>query len=128
MSEKPRSDQINMRAMEFPTDNIAIGQVRRTQPEIFNNPAGNKKAVASVDVVATMWLEQQLAERAFEAAAGRGDSDSESLVDRATAIQMLDEEYRRYGLSCGLQQTKQLIRAFETAAAGQAKAIRGRNP
>jgi hypothetical protein len=67
---------------------------------------------------ATIWLERVLAEKAFAAAAGLPDRHADD--DRDGLIEDLHADYRRYGISQGLNQTRELVRRFESVAAAQA--------
>lgn len=119
--------QLDHATMHYPTDSVRVGQLRDRFPELFNGKALYKNELnsATLDIVATMFIEQKLAAKAFAKAAGLPDPDPEPLVNRREALRMLDEDYRRYRISSGPQQTRELVRAFEAAAAKQGKAARG---
>jgi hypothetical protein len=65
-----------------------------------------------------------LAKKAFAAAAGLPDPHPDD--DRRESIIMLNEDYRRFGISTGLEQTRRLVSGFEAEAARQASVDRGR--
>ena len=124
---KQSESQLDHVGMQYPSDNVTMGQLRARFPELFNGKAiySNRLSSLTLDIVGTMALEQALAEKAFAKAAGLPDPDPDPLVSRREAMRMLNEDYRRYGISSGPQQTRELVRSFEAAAANQGKAARG---
>lgn len=124
----PQSEpEIDHAKMQYPTDKVTVGQLRARQPELLNGKAlyTSRLTNTTLAIVGTMSLEHDLAAKAFAKAAGLPDPDPDPLVSRREAMRMLNEDYRRYGISSGLQQTKELVRAFEAAAARQGKAALG---
>lgn len=122
------SARIDHAAIRYPSDKVTVGQLRARQPELLNGLSGppfTSKPISVLDIVATMALEQKLAEKAFATAARLADPDPDPLAGRGEIIDMLNEDYCRYGISSGLRQTREHVRAFEGAAANQAKAPRG---
>lgn len=119
--------QLDHATMQYPTDSVSVGQLRDRFPELFNGKALYKNELnsATLDIVATMFIEQKLAAKAFAKAAGLPDPDPEPLVNRRERLRMLDEDYRRYGISSGPQHTRELVRTFEAAAAKQGQSARG---
>ncbi len=70
-------------------------------------------------------LEESLARRAYAAAIGR--KEAHFLADHHETIEMLHDAYREYGLSGGIEETKQLVRDIEVAAVAQAKKALGKS-
>jgi hypothetical protein len=111
-------------AIVFPSDAITLGQMRRHDPEVFTFDRLTDAHADSIDAVATHGLELVLAERSYARAAGL--SDPHPGDNRSETISMLNDAYKEYGLSTGMQQTRQLVREFEAQAARQAENLRGR--
>jgi len=119
--------QVDHTRMDYPSDRVTVAQLRARFPELLNGNGLYKSELSSttLDIVATMALEQSLAAKAFAKAAGLPDPDPEPLVNRRETVEMLNEDYRRYGISSGIQQTRELVRSFEAAAASLGKAAKG---
>jgi hypothetical protein len=81
-------------------------------------PCGN------VQGIATLFLEQRLAEKAFASEAGTRDPCSEWRRD--DLVVAVDDAYRAYGISEGRWQTEELVKRFEAAARAQAASWKGR--
>jgi hypothetical protein len=119
-ADQPGSPVLNVSAIDFPTDRLTLGQLRRFQPEVFETLDGD---VTDIEALPTFDLERALARKSFALALGLPDPHPDD--DRQVSIRTLDRDYRRYSLSSGLQSTQQLVREFERAAAEQAKAFGG---
>jgi hypothetical protein len=121
---KPPKPTLDLTALAFPSDQITIKSLRAVEPELF----GGEDDVewpkwSNITLFATVAVERALCRKAFAAAAGLPDPSPSD--DRRELILMLHDDYQEYGITRGLQHTYQLVRAFETAAAEQAKG-RGR--
>jgi hypothetical protein len=124
MSEEKRIPALNLSAIEFPSDRITVGQLRKEQPEAFDE-IGKYTNITfrTVNVAATIATERKLVEKAFAAALGLPDPSPN--YSRRYEIDMLNDDYCRYGLSTGKQATTQLVRELEKAAKLQAKQLGG---
>jgi hypothetical protein len=111
-------------AIAFPTDAITLGRMRHAEPHLFTCQARRDGAISDCDALSTLAIEMRLAEKAFAVALGRPDPFPYPDDQRDLLIQDLDEAYREYGLSSGMQSTIELVRRFEAEAAGQAKGPR----
>ena len=119
----PPPPSLDSSAIAFPMDVVTLGDMRRREPELFAGPFVMSTASNS-DVLATHSIERLLAEKAFARAAGFTEPfPGES---RAALVDDLDEAYRGYGISSGIQATRELVRKFEAAAAAQAELLLGR--
>lgn len=109
---------IDFSKIDFPTDKLTFGQLRRR--------AANQAAFANllqaelvdVDAFQVHCFEQTLAAKAVAKTVNAPDPDP--TIDQASLISYLDEGYQELGLSTGIQQTRQLIRAIEDAACREA--------
>jgi hypothetical protein len=111
--EKPALD---LNLIPFPSDKITIGQVRREQPELFDDPLEfSRTHMDAFNIGATIRDELVLVDNAF---AGRQDRQAED--ERREILHRLNDDYCRYGVSSGMQQTQQLVRDMEAAAQRQA--------
>ncbi|NUQ12169.1 MAG: hypothetical protein HUU26_07585 [Gemmatimonadaceae bacterium] len=99
--------------------------MRRHDPEVFTFDRLTDARADSIDAVATHGLELVLAERSYARAAGL--SDPHPGDNRTETISLLNDAYKEYGLSTGMQQTRQLVRDFEAQAIRQAEKVRGRS-
>jgi hypothetical protein len=117
--EGPQFDHL---AVEFPTDRITFGQMRRAEPQDFGPQHFDK--LKGCDTFATHSWELMAARKAFAAAAGLPDPHPG--VDRGQIISTLNDAYKEYGLSTGLEMTRQLVRDLESAVANQGRAMGGK--
>lgn len=120
---------LDLKTMLFPSDRVTISLQRRDQPDLFSEkglfgPRGFDHAVV-MNILATMDSERILARKAFAAAAGQVDPCPDD--DRLELITLLNDDYVRLGISSGIHQTRLLVRDFETIAARQVTADRGRS-
>ena len=125
MPNPKRTPHIDFSAIQFPTDTISFGQLRKVFPESFTLDGVLNGRPQDIIPTSTLHLEMTLAEKAFAASAGIPDPHPED--DRLVAIAMLNEDYCRFGISTGLQQTRQLVTAFERQASLQASSAKGRS-
>ena len=70
------------------------------------------------DVAIGHYYERLLARESFNAAQGQGDN-SPTQIDEM--IDLLDDIYKKYGLSSGVNATTEMVRGFMAAAASQAR-------
>jgi hypothetical protein len=115
---------IDYTRLSFPSDRLTVGAARAAFPHRFRTDRAN-----FTDVESLMAAERWLARRAFDLALGRPDPLRDDPVrgDRQELIGALADSYKRFGLSPGLKHTRELVKAFEAAAAGQAKEHLGRD-
>lgn len=116
--------EINFAAIQFPTDQVTLGRLRGIDPEFFTARGIFGAHASDLGILATLVWEQTLAQKAFAAAGGQPDPFPDN--DRRELILAINADYLQYGLSGGLQQTYQLVRAFEKAAASQVRHTAGR--
>ncbi|MCL4211439.1 MAG: hypothetical protein HRU76_09905 [Phycisphaeraceae bacterium] len=98
--------------------------MRAREPTLFRPPVLDRLGATGIDTIATHRWELRLAEKAFAEVLGLPNplhDDGRSLVE------MLNRAYKLFGVSSGIQQTWQLVRDFESAAAEQARGIAGRS-
>lgn len=113
MAQKPALD---LSLIPFPSDQITVGQIRREQPDLFEDALEfSRSHLDAFNAGATIRDELVLVSNAF---AGRQDRQTED--ERREILHRLNDDYCRYGISSGLQQTQQLVRDMEAAAEGQA--------
>jgi hypothetical protein len=105
--------------LAFPSDRVTLGQLRRRQPTIFDQASKFRIPAGSLEILATIHLENIVARRAFAAECNLADPSPTE--DRRELIRLLDADYRRYGISSGIQQTRQLLRELESAARKQGR-------
>ncbi len=123
MSKRVRLPGFDPAAIAFPSDAITLGRMRRHDPEVFTFDRLTDARADSIDAVATHGLELALAESAFARAAGVSDPHDQHWQKEYRSL--LNDAYKEYGLSTGMQQTRQLVRDFEEQAARQAENLRG---
>ena len=123
--------QLDFTKLSFPTDDLMIRTIRGLRPELISTepPLSAEEYDELEDIRGVMWIERVLAHKAFAAARGKPDpyANDDLLNDRRDLILGLSRDYDFYGLSSGIQHTRQLVRAFEEQAAAQARAPRGRD-
>ncbi len=106
----------DLSSIEFPTDRITLGQMRRLEPGLMTS--GREMAnqhLINADAICTMAIEQRLAKQAWAQAIGMPGVDR--LDEREDDLAHLNEIYTMYGLSSGENQTQEMVRRFETEAA-----------
>lgn len=107
-------------SIEFPTDRITVGQMRRDQPELLDADRPFVRAhLESPDALYATRMEHVLARKAWAAAIGLPDPAPER--ERLEEIGQINKVYTRFGISTGRQQTLELVRRFEAEAAQLAK-------
>jgi hypothetical protein len=126
MSKRVQLPGFDPAAITFPSDAITLGQMRRHDPEAFSSFSRLMNARADeIDAIGTHGMELVLAESAFARAAGVSDPHAQHWQEEYRSL--LNDAYKEYGLSTGIQQTRQLVREFEAQAARQAENLRGRS-
>jgi len=126
MSPDKRVPPLDWSKIEFPSDRITVAQLRKDQPQLLEDAeTAIEYRMTDLNVLATIASERELAQRAFAAAMGRADPIP-AMMSRSQKIDLLNDDYVRYGISKGLQQTRLLVRELETAAKRQAKEWLGR--
>jgi hypothetical protein len=98
--------------------------MRSEQPGVFAEDYLRAEHLSDLNVVATIRIEIELAETAFAKALGLPEPRPHE--SQAGRVSRLNEDYKRYGISTGIQATRQLAREIETAAVEQAKRFRAR--
>lgn len=122
-SAHPSPPRLDVQSIDFPTDRLTLGQLRRLQSELWESIDGN---LAEVEAISLFDLERTLANKAFALALGIPDPHPEE--EWRDAVLMLDRGYQKHGLSTGPHQTQLLVRDFERAAAAQAVSRGGPSP
>jgi hypothetical protein len=98
----------------FPTDLVTIGQLRKSDPELFKSDRIQSSDLLELAVMPAVLWEQEIVAKARIASLTHTDPFPD--VSFKHLIQMLNKEYCELGLSLGLQQTKQMVRDFVKAA------------
>ena len=115
MPKRARESESDISSIEFPTDRITLGDMRRTEPGIMlNERALLDRHPVNIDAIAAAQIEHILALKAWAAASGR--SDPKPLRSRRGSIEFLAQVYKDYGLATGRRQTEELVRRFEVEA------------
>jgi len=104
--------------IECPSDRITLGQMRKAEPHLFEAEFLRGGSAAQAEAHALYSIELRLAQDAFDSALGL--PKGKSGFDREWWVEVLDEAYQLYGVSCGTYETRELVRAIEFAAASQA--------
>jgi hypothetical protein len=104
---------IDLLKVGFPTDRLTIKAIRQRFPRI---DAGRLYDFDNIELPGMLSLERDLATAAFDAVLGR-----RTVAMSGEEEEMLARVYARYGLASGPQHAGQLIRAFQKAAADQAR-------
>lgn len=133
MADRPKP-QIDLTKIDFPSDRLTIGTLRRVHPEqvdtgedidLFSKDFGG----AAGDMVTGMLIaERDIATAAFNRALGipaPPPLDKDMLEGLAEAV---TEDYIRYRIASGKHHAEQLIRGIESQATEQARGHLGRRP
>lgn len=127
MPDESHTPKLQLALLQFPTDALTIADLRRRdQPKLFEESlfrSYDNSPATSMNVLTFMLSERILAQKAFAAAAGLPDPWPDE--NRRDEISDLNGYYVAMGLSKGLEQTKQMVRAFERTAAQQVGPSRG---
>lgn len=119
------SPKLDPARIQFPTDAVTLSQMRQHDPSAFTYDALTENTAHSIDVLATHCFELILASKTFAKALNLPDPYEGT--DRTEIVAMLNEAYKEYGLSTGMQQTRQMARNIEAEAARQAERFGGRH-
>ena len=113
--------------LAFPSDKITFGRIRQENPEVFTNTRKLfDHSFDSLQIAFVVIREMALAERAYALAMGQPDPHPDK-YDPEVDVSHLNAEYRTFGVSSGMHQTKQFVRDIEAAARQQAEQhMRGR--
>lgn len=125
MGEEAKTPQFDPTGIKFPSDAITLGQMRAREPSLFRPPVLDRLRAWEIDAIVTHRWELRLAEKAFAEVLGLPNPLPND--DRRSIVEMLNRGYKLFGVSSGIQQTWQLVRDFESAAAEQARGIAGRS-
>lgn len=117
--------QCDMSAIAFPTDAISLGEMRRRDPQLFTRQALRDDVVSDSEVLCILGIEMKIAEKAFARGLGRADPYPRPEDQRDVLAEELNWAYCEFGLSTGMQATRELLRQVEAAAEAQADRIRG---
>jgi hypothetical protein len=116
------SDTLNVVALDLPSDRITMGQVRRSQPNLFDTyHESSEHEISMLNIAATIATELILARNAYAKAKGLPPFQPMDHKERRREIDGLDADYGQFGISTGPKQTFELIRKLERDAANQAK-------
>jgi hypothetical protein len=124
MTNDPSLQTLDYTSIQYPSDRITVGDIRRTHPERFDseraelfNRTGNDPNFA-ISVI--LYLERLLAHAAYEDARGKGvNVFGPSGLDREDCLEELTQFYALYGVAQGTHHTEQLVRDIEAQAAAQ---------
>ncbi len=119
----PKAPRLNLTVIDFPSDRITFGQIRRYEPDLLDEGNILKSDLSALDVIAIHYIEQNWARKVFAKAAGL--PDPEPGMARQDTVDELNRAYKEYGISSGLNETRELVRRFESAAAAQGRAAGG---
>jgi len=111
---------IEYSTLSFPSDRLTFAEIRKVEAELLAEDDPGGWHLADLEIIPAHLFERVLANKAFAQAIGQPDPHPDD--NRLDLILGLHEAYVRYGISSGLQQSRQLIRQLETEAANQAKA------
>ncbi|MCA9281077.1 MAG: hypothetical protein H6812_10655 [Phycisphaeraceae bacterium] len=120
-----RTPHFDPTGIPFPSDAITLGQMRAREPDNFRPGNLDRIDAKGIDAIATHRWELRLAEKAFAEVLSL--PNPLPYDDRRNIVEMLNRAYKLFGVSSGIQQTWQLVRSFEGAAAEQARQISGRS-
>lgn len=112
--------------IEFPTDLLTFGQLRRHEPARFDVARVSATAATEIEAVAAHVFELKLAHKAF--AMETGASDPFPHTDRRWLIHAVSDAYQSLGICSGLKHATELARSIERAANQQAAARFGQGP
>jgi hypothetical protein len=113
LDETNPKPHIDLLKIDFPTDRLTIKAIRQRFPVI---DADRLNDFDDIELPGLLSLERDLAKAAFDAVFGR-----RTVLMSGEEKGMLARVYARYGLASGPQHARQLIRAFQQAAADQAR-------
>jgi hypothetical protein len=126
VSEESEPRRCDCATLEFPSDAITLGRMRRKEPYLFSLAALDRVGLANIDVASVLRREIMIAEKSFDKALRRPDPFPDGSSHRDVLIEDLKEAYQEYGLASGDKSALELIRRLEAAAAAQAVEWQGR--
>lgn len=122
MPEK-RVPVLDITKIILPTDRVTLGQMRRREPRLFDSSNTSMYRAENAFAIVAFQLEQSLAEKAFAKELKIPEGDS--YFDRRRLISLVDDAYRKLGLSTGKHESQEMIKSFEDAARQQARELSG---
>ena len=113
--------KVELTRIEVPSDNITLGAIWRREPGLFSYEAIAQGAAGAAGAISILAWETLLAENAFAAACGAKHPHPD--VSEAGLIQLLNDSYKAYGISHGMNETRAMVRRFLGAVEKQARSI-----
>jgi hypothetical protein len=111
--------KLDLLALALPSDRITLGQIRRREPEHFEEYLPNTDdQLSDLNIASTVATEVLLAKCAYRAGCG---GKPMPLRERLRHIKGLNADYILYGLSTGMAKTMELVRDFERASEAKAR-------
>ena len=118
MASESGEKHLDHLAVNYPTSQVTFGRMRQLEPGKFTTVLPSDM---NLDIFPTHSLEQRVAEKAF--AKAQGAPDPHPRWERRDLVSELNRAYKEYGLSAGIEQSKQMVRRFEAEAARQAARV-----
>jgi hypothetical protein len=115
--------ELDYTRLSFPTDALTLKAIRAVLPELFAQETPAFLDGSDITVAGLLSVERALAHKAFAVTLGLDDPNPHE--NRNDLIEMMAEEYQRFGLASGLVHTQQLARDIEKQAIDQAKTLLG---
>ena len=127
-----QSPEIDLTKLNFPSDGLTLGTLRRLHPEHINTRESVEllpKLLEHVDedVSTMMHAERFLANAAFHISFG-GPVHPENIELLKDYAKELSKSYVRHRIASGPHHAEQLIRGIEIQASEQARQYTGRRP
>lgn len=110
--------------LNFPSDNITIGQIRKDQPNLLLNAHEAYEGWQELSVHSLVCMELQYAEHLW--AKAMGEEVKPFYQPRDNLVRELNEFYRDFGISSGPKQTEEILRRFEKEISELAKEALGK--
>jgi hypothetical protein len=123
LSAKQGEPRLDVSKIPFPGDSVTLGDMRAEQPREFGNPDCRHWHMDQVEAMHMLFDQVILAEKAYAKAIGRPDPHPDT--SRQWLYSRLNSDYKKYGISKGVQTTRVLLRGVEAAAEAQAKEYLG---
>ena len=112
MPDEKSQFHFDFSSIEFPSDRITLGQIRRMESETMTS---NRRLIerhpSNIEAINACRMEHILARKAWATTVGLADPDPSYL--RREEVDNLSHIYRRYGIAGGKRETNELIRRFE---------------
>lgn len=124
MPEEQKPDPYDFSTVEFPSDRLTLGQIRRQEPEIMTShrQMGDRHP-ADIDALDACRMEHILAKKVWAKVVGMPDPHPRHI--RREEVDNLSHIYKRYGISKGKLETNEIIRRFEADVERAAKLSMG---